>query len=87
MPSPSLPLALVFAIEFTTPLWTVLIAPFLLGEKLTKGRVITVLVGFAGIMLIVRPGRGTRRLGHVGGVRRSTLLRINPYAHKKNDVD
>ena len=51
-----IPLASVFAIEFTTPIWTAIAAMLLLGEKLTKSRAIAIAFGFTGIVLILRPG-------------------------------
>jgi drug/metabolite transporter (DMT)-like permease len=49
-------LAEVFAIEFTTPLWTALLAALFLGEKIDKMRAVSILIGFAGIIIILRPG-------------------------------
>lgn len=51
-----IPLAEVFAIEFTTPIWTLLFAAVLLSEKITPLKIMTVLLGFAGILVILRPG-------------------------------
>ncbi|MBY8977612.1 DMT family transporter [Rhodobacteraceae bacterium NNCM2] len=51
-----IPLAHVFSLEFTTPIWVALFAPLVVGEALTKGRIIAALIGFAGILIIVRPG-------------------------------
>ncbi|WP_259780407.1 DMT family transporter [Aestuariispira ectoiniformans] len=51
-----IPLAEVFAIEFTTPIWTAMIATFALGERLTRTRITTILLGFTGILIILRPG-------------------------------
>lgn len=51
-----IPLASVFAIEFTTPIWTAIAATLLLGEKLTKARGAAIALGFFGILLILRPG-------------------------------
>ncbi len=51
-----IPLAAVFAIEITTPIWTAVFAVFLLGEKITRARVTAILLGFAGALLILRPG-------------------------------
>ncbi len=51
-----LPLANVFALEFTVPLWTLLIACWFLNEKFTKTKVNSLLLGFAGVLIIVRPG-------------------------------
>jgi len=51
-----LPLAQVFALEFTTPIWTTLLAIAFLSERLTLPRTIAVFGGFIGILVIVRPG-------------------------------
>ncbi|MCY4241818.1 MAG: DMT family transporter [Rhodobacter sp.] len=49
------PLAQVFALEFTTPIWAMLLATFLLGERLTRIRVLSAIIGFAGVLIVVRP--------------------------------
>jgi len=59
------PLAQVFALEFTSPLWVTLLAPFLLGEKLTKRRGLVALAGFVGILIVARPFGGALNLGLV----------------------
>ena len=51
-----MPLAELFAIEFTAPLWVAVIAPLVLGEKLTAGRVGAALIGFFGAMVVIQPG-------------------------------
>lgn len=51
-----IPLAEVFAIEFTAPVWTALLAVLFLGEKLTWPRRVAVLLGMAGVLIIVKPG-------------------------------
>ncbi|MCC7549842.1 MAG: DMT family transporter [Burkholderiales bacterium] len=51
-----IPLTEVFAIEFTTPLWTALFAVLLLRERLTWLRVAGILFGFVGTLVILRPG-------------------------------
>lgn len=50
-----IPLAQVFALEFTSPLWVLILAPFVLGERLTPVRILAACLGFAGVMLITRP--------------------------------
>ena len=50
------PLALVFALEFTSPLWTMAFAALFLGERLTLWKLAAGLLGFAGILGIVQPG-------------------------------
>ena len=52
----AIPLAEVFAIEFTTPLWTALLATLFLGEQMTRYRVAALLLGLVGIVIILRPG-------------------------------
>lgn len=51
-----LPLATVFALEFTVPVWAVLFAVWLLKEKLTSARLVAVMAGFSGVLIILRPG-------------------------------
>lgn len=51
-----LPLATVFALEFTMPMWVALLAVPMLGERLSVARVGSVIVGFLGVLIIVRPG-------------------------------
>ena len=51
-----LPLATVFAIEFTMPVWTALLAMLVLGERLNHGRIVMLALGIVGILIILRPG-------------------------------
>ena len=53
---PLIPLAQVFALEFTTPIWVLALSPLLLGERLTTVRVLSSLIGFVGILIVARPG-------------------------------
>lgn len=50
-----IPLAQVFALEFTSPLWVVFLAPFLLGEHVRGAQILCVLAGFLGILIITAP--------------------------------
>ena len=52
----ALPLATVFAIEFTAPIWTAVLATLMLGERLNRGRLVMLALGFAGVLVILRPG-------------------------------
>lgn len=54
-----LPLATVFALEFTSPLWVAALAVPTLGERLTRTRVLALAMGFAGVLVILRPGAGS----------------------------
>ena len=51
-----LPLAHVFALEFTVPLWTLVIAALFLKEGITIKKTIAVLFGVAGVLVILKPG-------------------------------
>ena len=51
-----LPLATVFALEFTAPAHAVVLAAFFLRERLTPGRIGMVACGFIGVLVILRPG-------------------------------
>lgn len=69
----TIPLAQVFALEFTAPLWVLMLAPMLLAEPLTRTRALSAGLGFLGILLIVRPdatgisaGVGAAALAAVG---------------------
>jgi len=50
-----IPLAQVFALEFTSPLWVIVLSPLILGEKLTKIRGLAAVMGFIGILVVARP--------------------------------
>ena len=50
-----IPLAQVFALEFTSPIWVILLSPLVLGEKLTRARLFAAGMGFIGILLVARP--------------------------------
>jgi drug/metabolite transporter (DMT)-like permease len=51
-----LPLAMVFAIEFTMPVWSAVLAVLLMGERLNHGRVVMLVLGLVGILIILKPG-------------------------------
>ncbi|AUR07679.1 DMT family transporter [Phaeobacter inhibens] len=58
-----IPLAQVFALEFTSPLWVLMLSPLLLGEALTKPRVLAAALGFIGILIVARPSPDSLNLG------------------------
>lgn len=51
----TIPLAQVFALEFTSPLWVILLSPLVLGERITPSRAIAAGIGFVGILVVARP--------------------------------
>ena len=54
-----IPLAQVFALEFTSPLWVIVLSPLVLGERITPVRALAALIGFAGILIVARPSPET----------------------------
>ncbi len=50
-----IPLAQVFALEFTSPLWVIVLSPLILGERLTLIRAVAAIMGFIGILIVARP--------------------------------
>lgn len=61
------PLAQVFALEFTLPIWAMFMAVFVLNERLTANRVVTAFVGFIGILIVTRPWAEGINLGVIAG--------------------
>ena len=51
-----IPLAQVFALEFTTPIWVILLSPFLLGERINRIGAFAAALGFVGVMIVTQPG-------------------------------
>lgn len=51
-----LQLAQTSAIAFSNPLWVCALSPLLLGEKVGARRWLAVIVGFLGVVMIIRPG-------------------------------
>ena len=61
----ALPLADVEAIRFSGPLMITFFSVVMLGEKVGPRRWLALMIGFAGVLLIVRPGSTTFNLGSV----------------------
>ena len=53
-----LSLAEVTAIEFSVPIWILIIASLFLKEKLTIKKVVSIVLGFIGVVIIIRPDFG-----------------------------
>lgn len=51
----TIPLAQVFALEFTTPIWVILLSPLLLKERLTAIGLVSAAIGFVGVLIVARP--------------------------------
>lgn len=61
----ALPLAEVEAIRFSGPMMITILSVFMLSEKVEVNRWLALIVGFQGVLLIVRPGSATFNLGSV----------------------
>lgn len=61
----ALPLADIEAIRFSGPLMITLLSVAVLGEQVGPRRWLALMVGFVGVLLIVRPGSATFNLGSV----------------------
>ena len=60
---PLIPLAQLFALEFTSPIWVLLLAPFFLGEGLTLRKIAIAALGFIGVLIVARPEIGAVNIG------------------------
>ncbi len=72
-----IPLAEVVSIEFTMPIWTAILAGIFLGEQLTRLRVAAVVVGFAGILIIVRPRLTPVGLGQLAALYAAVVFAVS----------
>ena len=73
----TIPLSQLVALEFTNPIWVALLAPFLLGERLTRGRLLAALIGFIGVLIVAEPGAAPLRLGHAAALLAAVLFALN----------
>ena len=53
-----IPLGQVVSIEFTMPIWTAILAASFLGERITVWKVVAIVLGVVGVLVIVRPATG-----------------------------
>jgi drug/metabolite transporter (DMT)-like permease len=78
-----IPLAMTFALEFTTPAWTLLLAAPILGERLTASRIGAVVLGLLGVLVILRPGLATFQPGALLALMAAFGLAVTLIATKK----
>ncbi|WP_245243090.1 DMT family transporter [Pararhodobacter sp. SW119] len=64
----AIPLSQLVALEFTMPLWVVLLAPLVLGERLTWRKAGLAGVGFIGVLVVAQPGVQPVGAGHLAGL-------------------
>ena len=80
-----IPLAQVFALEFTSPVWVLILSPLLLGERITRLRVMAALYGFVGILIVARP-ISRREPRRAGGGRERAFLRAHQHLDEASDA-
>ena len=64
----TIPLAEVYALIFLAPLFVTLMSMFLLEEQVGPWRWFAIIAGFAGVLLVVRPGFRELEVGHIAAV-------------------
>lgn len=60
-----IPIGQVVAIEFTMPIWTALLAATFLGEHITRFKLLAIVLGLVGVVVIVRPDTGAINPGQL----------------------
>jgi drug/metabolite transporter (DMT)-like permease len=60
-----IPIGQVVAIEFTMPIWTALLAAAFLGERITLFKLLAIVLGLVGVVVIVRPDTGAINPGQL----------------------
>lgn len=78
-----IPLAQVFALEFTSPLWVALFAPLLLGERMTRFRLMAAAAGFAGVLVVTRPFGGGLDAGQAAAALSAVCFAATAIATKR----
>ncbi|MDG1378114.1 MAG: DMT family transporter [Yoonia sp.] len=78
-----IPVAQVFALEFTTPIWVIILSPLLLGERITKIGGIAALMGFVGILIVARPDPNALNAGIVAAALCAIAFALTAIATRK----
>lgn len=73
----AIPLSQLVALEFTLPIWVALMAPLLLGERLTLTKLVVVFLGFVGVLVVAQPGSQALNIGHLAGILAAVGFAIN----------
>ncbi|GAB4270715.1 MAG: DMT family transporter [Pararhodobacter sp.] len=72
-----IPLAQLVALEFTMPIWVLIMAPLFLGEALTGKKIAIALLGFLGVLIVAQPGVQVLNAGHAAGVLAAIGFAVN----------
>ena len=71
------PLGQLAALEFTNPIWVALLAPFLLGERLTRARLAAAGLGFVGVLIVAQPGAAPVGPGQAAALAAALAFALN----------
>lgn len=84
----TIPLSQLVALEFTNPLWVTLLAPAILGERLTPRGIMAALLGFIGVLIVARPGHAPLSAGHLAALTAAICFALNTiYTREIRSVD
>lgn len=78
-----IPFSQLVALEFTNPIWVALLAPFFLGETMTKARIISAVIGFVGVLIVAQPSVAPFTSGHAAGLAAALAFAVNTLFTKK----
>ena len=79
----SITLAEVTSLEFTMPIWIVLFSYLMLNEVLSKYKILSVFIGFIGVLIIVRPDIESINIGIIAaGISAIAFALTNIYTRK-----
>lgn len=79
----AIPLAQVFALEFTTPIWVIILSPLLLREKITVWGALAALLGFIGVLIVTRPDGDMVSMGVVSAALAAIGFALTAIATRK----
>ncbi len=72
-----LPVAQAYAVFFLMPLMIGLLAVPFLGERMDPGRLLAIVVGFAGVVVALQPGQAPLGIGHLAAFTAAALGAMN----------
>src|SRR5258708_2156019 len=78
-----LPLADATAIAFSQPLFSVVVAALVAGEKVRWRRWSATIIGFAGVLVMVRPGAGSLQLGALVALANAASVAVSIFLVKR----
>ncbi len=78
-----LPLAQAYAIIFAAPMLTTVLSIYVLGEQVGKRRWTAIVLGFIGVLIVLRPGVAPLALGHLAAISAALGLSISYVVMRK----